>query len=118
MFSFNLYFMTNPSANDPREARIYRFVTPETRGVPIPIVPVNDEETLMAMSIDLPSAWMTVTTYANTDLDNIRPMKVPHLQVSFALNHLIIEGQATISGENENDQVATGKLVKLYNSQT
>lgn len=114
MFSFNLYFTTNPASNDPKEARIYRFVTPETRGTPIPIVPVDDEETLMAMSIDLPSAWMTVTTYANTDLDNIRPMKVPHLQVSFSLNHLIIEGQAT----DDNEQVATGKLIQLYSSRT
>ena len=116
MFSFSLHLMTDPHANDPKEARIYRFVTPETRGIPIPIVPVDDEDTLMAMSIDLPSAWMTVTTYSNTDLDNIRPMKVPHVQVSFALNHLTIEGQATSSGENE--QIPTGKLIQIYNSQT
>lgn len=87
-------------------------MTPETKGVPIPIVPVGDEEILMAMSLDLPTAWMVVSTFANTDLDNIRPMKVPHLQASFALNHIIIEGQAMLG----DDEVATGKIIQLYNS--
>lgn len=103
----------NLESNDPKEARIYRFVTPETKGAPIPIGPVSDPEILLSMSLDLPAAWMTISTYSNADLDNIRPIKVPHLQATFSLNHIIIEGQA-----NFQDEVATGKIVQLYNKKT
>ena len=107
-------FTADLDSKDPKETKIYRFVTPENKGAPISIVPISDPETLMAMSLDLPSAWMTIATYSNADLDNIRPMKVPHLQASFALNHILIEGQATFV-DGGDDEIATGKVVQLYN---
>lgn len=114
MFSFKLGLIANMDTNDPKDGRIYRFVTPETKGAAVPIVPVSDPETLLAMSLDLPTAWMTISTYSNTDLDNIRPIKVPHLQASFSLNHIVIEGQAT----NTLGDVATGKIVQLFNEKS
>lgn len=107
--------MANLESNDPKETRIYRFVTPEAKGAPIPIGPVSDPEILLAMSLDLPAAWMTISTFSNADLDNIRPTKVPHLQASFSLNHIVIEGQATFKDSGD---VATGKIVQLYNKKT
>jgi UDP-glucose:glycoprotein glucosyltransferase len=115
LLSFKLGLIPNLESNDPKETRIYRFVTPETKGAPIPIGQVSDPEILLAMSLDLPAAWMTISTYSNADLDNIRPAKVPHLQASFSLNHIVIEGQVTFQ---ESGDVATGKIVQLYNKKS
>lgn len=110
-----MILIPDPTFNDnPKEIKIYRFVTPETKGSPIPIAQVSDTESLLAMSLDLPPAWMTVSTFSNADLDNIRPIKVPHLYASFRLSNILIEGQVTI----EDESVATGKIVQIYNHET
>lgn len=116
LFSFKLYLIGDGGASDPKESRIYRFVTPESKGTAIPIIPVSDPDTLLALTLDLPSAWMIISTYSNADLDNIRPMKVPHLQASFALTRLTLEGQVTFSGDDR--EVATGKIVQLFSVQS
>lgn len=115
MFSFSLQLITDPEADDPKSLKIYRFVTPECKGTPIPIAPVSDDETLLAMNLDLPAAWMLVNEEANADLDNIRPTKTPHLKVRFRLKHLLIEGQAMY---NDGQGVAVGKIVDVYDSET
>lgn len=115
MFYFKL-ILINDDDHNPKEARIYRFVTPESKGSAIPVAQVSDSETLLAMSLDLPVAWMVVSTFSNTDLDNIRPTKVPHLHASFNLNHITIEGEAWI--EDDKTDIATGKIVQLYNQET
>ncbi len=115
MFSFRLSLITDPVADDPKQLKIYRFVTPDYKGVAIPIAPVGDDETLLALALDLPSAWMLVTEEANADLDNIRPTKVPHLKIRFRLKALLIEGQALFE---DGKQVPAGKTVEAYDAET
>lgn len=115
MFSFRLALITDPGADDPRLVKIYRFVTPDYKNGPIPIAPVVDDEALLALNLDLPSAWMVVTEEANADLDNIRPTKVPHLKVRFALKSLLIEGQVFFE---DGKTVPVGKSIESYDVET
>lgn len=105
MFSFKLGFI---SEDDDNKGNIYRFVTPETKNIPIPVAKRDDQ--FYSMTLDLPGALMITSESSNCDLTKIQPRSISLVKASFTLKALLIEGQVIF----EDGEFASGRIVQIY----